>query len=193
MSLVVAIKKDGVVYLGADTRTTRGEHIRTNLAPTDLKIHKMGTCYVGAVGTVANSQILTSHSEWFDLKGTLTKKFLVQSVIPKFYEAVKSMDKIKSGENEGNLPKCGCEFIVTDGVGLFKIDNDFEVMEMSRFVQIGCTEDIAFTLLRSAIDEYSPNEMILKALRVSSYRNDGVGAPYILVNTRDNEFEIVEV
>jgi hypothetical protein len=44
----------------------------------------------------------------------------------------------------------------------------------------------------NAFDDYSPNEMILKALRTSSYRNDGVGAPYILINTRDNEFEVVE-
>ena len=35
MSLVVAIKKDDVVYLGADTRTTRGERVRSNLAEED--------------------------------------------------------------------------------------------------------------------------------------------------------------
>ena len=78
MSLVVAIKKDDVVYLGADTRTTRGERVRSNLAEEDLKIHRMGSCLVGAAGTVANIQLMTNHPEWFELKGKpLTKKFLV--------------------------------------------------------------------------------------------------------------------
>ena len=85
MSLIVAIKKDDVVYLGADTRTTRGERVRSNLAREDLKIHKMGSCFVGAAGTVANLQLMISHPEWFELKGKpLTKKFIVQKIIPNY-------------------------------------------------------------------------------------------------------------
>lgn len=193
MSLVVAIKKDDVVYLGADTRTTRGERVRSNLAEEDLKIHRMGSCLVGAAGTVANIQLMTNHPEWFELKGkTLTKKFLVQKVLPKYYDLVKEMDKLEVTEQNSDSPKCGCTFLVTDGKKLFEIDDDFEVMELSKYGQIGCTERIALTFLLNAFDDYSPNEMILKALRTSSYRNDGVGAPYILINTRDNKFEVVE-
>ena len=193
MSLVVAIKKDGVVYLGADTRTTRGERVLSNLAEEDLKIHRMGSCYVGAAGSVDNIQLMTNHPEWFELKGkSLTKKFLVQSVLPKYFDLVKEMDKFVVEERNSNSPRCGCTFLVTDGNKLFEIDYDFEVNELSKYGQIGCTERIAYTFMLNAFDDYSPNEMILKALRTSSYRNDGVGAPYILINTRDNEFEVVE-
>ena len=193
MSLIVAIKKDGVVYLGADTRTTRGERIRTNLATEDLKIHRMGSCLVGAAGTVANIQLMTGHPEWFDLNGKpLTKRFIVQKVLPKYYDLVKAMDKLEVEEQNSDSPKCGCTFLVTDGKKLFEIDDDFEVIELSRYGAIGCTERLALTFLINAIDEYSPNEMILKALRTSAYRNDGVGAPYILINTAEGTFEVVE-
>jgi ATP-dependent protease HslVU (ClpYQ) peptidase subunit len=193
MSLVVAIKKDDVVYLGADTRTTRGKRVRSNLAEEDLKIHRMGSCFVGAAGAVANIQLMTNHPEWFALKGKpLTKRFIVQNVLPKYYDLVKEMDKLELEEQNSNFPKCGCTFLVTDGKKIFQIDDDFEVKELSKYGQIGCTECIALTFFLNAPEECEPNELILKALRTSSYRDDGVGAPYILINTRDNEFEVVE-
>lgn len=193
MSLVVAIKKDDVVYLGADTRTTRGERVRSNLAEEDLKIHRMGSCFIGAAGTVASIQLMTNHPEWFELKGKpLTKKFLVRNVLPKYYDLVKEMDMLERGEQNSAQPKCGCTFLVTDGRKLFEIDDDFEVIELSKYGQIGCTSRIALTFLLNVYEDYPPNEIILKALRTSAYRNDGVGAPYILINTRDNKFEVVE-
>lgn len=193
MSLVVAIKKDDVVYLGADTRATKGERISSHLAEENLKIRRMGSCFVGMSGNVASIQLMTNHPEWFELKAKpLTKKFLVQKVIPKYYDLVKEMDKLEVDEQAGVSPKCGCTFLVTDGNKLFEIDDDFEVIELSKYGQIGCTERIALTFLLNALDDYSPNEMILKALRTSAYRNDGVGAPYILINTGDKKFEVVE-
>ena len=153
----------------------------------------MGTCYVGAAGTVSNIQLMTDHPEWFELKGKpLTKRFLVQNVVPKYYDLVKEMDKIEMGEKNSASPKCKCAFLVTDGKKLFRIDDDFEVIEFSTYGQVGCTEDIALALFLDSLTDYSPNEIILKALRISTYRNDGVGAPYILINTKDNKFEVVE-
>ena len=193
MSLIVAIKKDDVVYLGADTRTVKGSYVRSRLSERDFKICRMGTCFVGGVGDVANIQVMTNHPEWFDLKGKpLTRRFLVQNVIPRYYDSVKDLEKLEFDEENSNSPKCGCEFLVTDGKRLFKIDNDFEVIELSKHGEIGCTERIALTLFLRTEDGHEPNELILKALRMSSYRNGFVGAPYVLINTRDGQFELVE-
>ena len=193
MSLIVAIKKDDVVYLGADTRTTSGERVRSNLAQSDLKIHRMGACYVGAAGTVSNIQLMINHPEWFELNGEpLSKRFIVHNIIPKYYDLAKEMEKLDVSDKNGNGPNCGCGFIVTDGKKLFEIYDNFEVAELSRYTAVGCTDRIALTLMLNALDDYSPEEIILKALRMSAYRNNGVGAPYVLVNTRDNEFIVVE-
>ena len=165
----------------------------TNLVEEYYKIHRMGSCFVGAAGTVANLQLMTNHPEWFDLRGKpLTKRFIVKNIIPKYYDLVKEMDKLDDGEENKGLPRCGCSFIITDGKKIFKVDDDFETMEMSRRAEVGCTDRIDLSMFLNAPEEYSPNDIILKALRTSAYRNDGVGAPYILINTRDNKFEVVE-
>ena len=193
MSLIVAIKRDDVVYLGADTRSTRGERVRANLAEDDFKINRLASCFVGAAGSVASIQVMTSHPEWFELNGKpLTKKFLVLNVLPKYYETIKHMDKLKISEQNSASPESGCAFIVTDGKKLFIIRDDFSVTELSKYAQVGCTEPIALSILFNALDEYTPNELILKALRLSAYRNDGVGAPFVLINTKDNKFTVVE-
>ena len=186
MSLVVAIKKDDVVYFGADTRVSieGGDVSRCLcvLAEDELKIQRMGSCFVGTAGYNQGSQLFLDHPEWFELKGKpLTKRFIVQNVIPKFYDLAKEMYKLTPAV-----------FLVTDGKKLFKINDDFEVVELSRYGQIGCTKTIALALILSEIDNCSPNEIILNALRESAYRNNYVGAPFVLINTRDNKFEFVE-
>ena len=194
MSLVVAVKHEGVVYLGADTRTTRGERVRATVAEDDLKIHRLGDCLVGGAGSVASIQIMTSHPEWFDLRGKpLTKKYIVQRIIPKYYELVKELDKLENLDSDSDVPKCGCSFLMTDGAKIFRVDNDFEVIELLSYGQIGCTERIALTFLLNMPKGADPDEMILKALRNSAYRNDGVGAPYVLINSKDRRFKMVEV
>jgi ATP-dependent protease HslVU (ClpYQ) peptidase subunit len=193
MSLVVAIKKDGVVYMGADTRCTRGERKTTNLAKINLKIKRVGDCYVGSAGKVAILQRFTENSEWFNLEGKeLTKRFLVQNVVSRYYDIVKDMEKPNDNGQEKENPHFDCGFIVTDGKRIFTVDSDLEVNEQSSWAAIGCTEMMAYACFMGAAHNEEPNETILKSLRVSTRRNDGVGAPFILVNTLDNEIEIVE-
>ena len=193
MSLVVAIKKGGVVHLGADTRVSKGDRVRSILAEEDYKIQRLGSCFVGSAGAVSNIQIMTENPEWFELGGKpLTKKYIVKNIIPRYYDQVKKTGKLEIDEENRNLPNSCCDFIVTDGNSIFVIDDDFEVIEKSKYAQIGCASMTAFTYLVNATDAKSPNEIILSALRTSAYRDDGVGAPYVLINTKDNEYEIVE-
>ena len=193
MSLIVAMKKDGVVYMGADTRTTRGERINSSLEEKNLKIQRVGSCYIGGAGTVACIQLLTDQAEWFQLNGkALTKKYLVQEVIPRFFLLLKKTGKMKVDENKKNPPNSGCYFLVTDGNALFMIDSDFSVTELSVYGEVGCTEILARTLFLNAPEDASPRELILEALRMSVYRNDGVGAPFVIVNTKENSYEFVE-
>ena len=195
MSLVMAIKKDGVVYLGADTRSTRGAFIESIKSEPEHKITRIGNVYVGSAGSVSNVQIMISHPEWFNTQGKpLTKKFLVQNVVGKYYDELERLDKLNDeggSQNNREYPKSGGIFIVTDGDSVFLIDSDFEVVCVHSGVAIGCTKTIAIGYILSSENE-EPNDTILRAMRESSWRNKGVGAPYVLVNTRDNEFITVE-
>jgi hypothetical protein len=107
-------------------------------------------------------------------------------------DIVKDMEKPNDNVQEKENPHFDCGFIVTDGKRIFTVDSDLEVNEQSRWAAIGCTEMMAYACFMGAAHNEEPNETILKSLRVSTRRNDGVGAPFILVNTLDNEIEIVE-
>ena len=193
MSLVVAIKKDGAVYMGADTRTSKGDRIYTLLGENDLKIRRLGSCLVGGVGSVSCIQLLDTLPHLFELDGKpLTKRFIVENVIPEYYGLAKRLERLNSPERETDEPTCSASFLVTDGDGLFMITDSFEVIELSRCGEIGCTKQMARSVILASLDLPDPNETILNALRISSYRNDAVGAPYVLINTRDNRFEIIE-
>ena len=193
MSIVVAVKKDGVVYLGADTRTTCGDSIETHLLPSHFKIRRLGSCYVGSTGTVAILQLLKIHPEWFELGGEpLTKRYLVREVVPTYYSLLREQGLIASPSESKEVVNIESSFLITDGLRVFRIRSDFTVVEEGDFSAIGCTRHIAYACFSHADSAATPRELTLAALRASATRNTGVGAPYVLVDTRDNQFEIVE-
>lgn len=193
MSLVVAIKKDGVVYLGADTRTSCGDEILSRLLPEQYKIHRLGDCYVGAAGRVAPIQPMLCHPEWFLLGGEpLTKRHLVREIVPKYYSLLRRMGFLEEPTDADDSADSKCVFLITDGKRIFRITDTMAVVEEPEYAAIGCTQNIAAACCPTAFSEAEPRDKLLSALRISAYRNDGVGAPFVLVNTRDNNFEIVE-
>ena len=193
MSIVVALKKDGVVYLGADTRTSCGNEVYAQLLPADFKIHRLGSCYVGSTGKVAALQFLKIHPEWFELDGEpLTKRYLVREVVPKYYALLREQGLIAPPSESKKEADSESSFLVTDGGHVFRIRSDFAVIEEGDFSAIGCTLNIAYACFLNADPDAAPRELVLTALRASVNRSIGVGAPYVLVNTRDNDFEIVE-
>ena len=147
---------------------------------------------IGGVGAVNCIQtMIDNREEWFDTKGKpLTKKFIVQNVIPRFFETLRKDNKIKVEDGKDIVSKS--VFCVTDGKKIFHIDDYLLVSECKEFCAIGCSDYIAYSYLRYADNEKEPNEIILEALRGSVYRNDGVGAPYILIDTEKFEMTTVK-
>ena len=193
MSIVIAYKRDGIVYMGADTKRSQGNWARTIEIVNDMKIHRIGeNMLIGAVGNLSHIQTMVNNrEEWFNTKGQpLTKKFIVQNVIPKFFSALKYEGKLDI--EEGKSPVAKSCFCVTDGKKIFHINDYFMVTELSDFCAIGCTEYIAYAYIRNAEKTDDVKEVILSALRGSVHRDDGVGAPYIFIDTDKFEFTIVE-
>lgn len=193
MSIVIAYKRNDVVYMGADTKRSRGLFTTTIESENDMKIHRIGeNMLIGAVGAVSNIQtMIDNREEWFNTKGKpLTKKFIVTNVIPAFFNTLLKERKIEI--EDGKSPIAKCCFCITDGKRIFHINDFFMVTELSDFCAIGCTENIAYAYIRNAKEDKDVNEIILSALRGSVYRDDGVGAPYVFIDTKDFEFTSVE-
>ncbi|MBR2025051.1 MAG: hypothetical protein IKA02_04525 [Clostridia bacterium] len=193
MSIVIAYKKGDTVYMGADTKRSQGEFTTTIESKNEMKINKIGNeMLIGSVGAVANIQTMLDNREmWFNTKGKqLTKKFIVENVIPKFFIALKNEGKMKV--EKGKSPIANSCFCVTDGKKIYLINDNFTVTEINDFCAIGCTCDIAYAYLRNAKSDKEPNDIILSALRGSVYRHDGVGAPYLFIDTEKFEYTDVE-
>ena len=85
MSLVVAIKKDGVVYMGADNRRSIGKSYYSIETEMDKKLQLIneGNIIIGSVGTVPTIQVMLRLAHKLDRNGKpLTKKHIIQKVIP---------------------------------------------------------------------------------------------------------------
>ena len=83
MSVVVAIKKDGVVYMGADSQVSRGGTRMTLSNPNNYKIWSLcdvDYCVMGSVGALrANNVIKVADNlipESVDIKGTVDFRFV---------------------------------------------------------------------------------------------------------------------
>ena len=188
MSLVVAVKDGDKVYMGADTQTTFGGNIirRQKLKEGCLKITKMpNSVLLGHVGKLNCAQRLCTQADWFENlpEEGLTKKFLVQEIVPKFEKNIKAVNGLD--KNGG----AGCTYIVVWKDRIFLIEKDFSVLEIADCVAIGTPDYAYYSLLRP---ECSARERLLLALEVASTFSTNVSAPYVLTDSENLTFEFVE-
>lgn len=190
MSLVIAEIKDGVVHMGADTQGS-GEISKTSYtSESNLKISKMPHgIIIGSVGVVPVLRILTCHKEWFEKLGSepLSKKFITTKIVPKFYNELEEMDWLTEKDPAG-INNC---FLIAQCDRLFLLKDDFTVNIVPKLCAIGCGQDAAEVVYAQSTD-LSVREKMLKALRLASKFDNGVGAPYVFVNTDSLAFEFVE-
>lgn len=190
MSLVIAEIKDGVVYMGADTLKSYKDDVYSNRCESKHKIKKMPFgVLIGTVGLVSVTDVFCAHKEWFaDLEHEkLTKEFLVTKIIPKLYCELKERGELKEEAPAG----INNSFLVAQGDRLFAIRSNFFVQTVPTSDAIGCGEAAAFAV--NALDKNAPvRDRMLRALRLASDCSDAVGAPYIFIDTKSQEYEIVE-
>ena len=180
--------------MGADTQTSRGDRDKiTSLGENNLKITRMPHgILLGHAGAVRVTQILACHKDWFEELGDepLTKRFLVMRIIPRYYRELKERDLLDA---EDSTVQYGGGFIVAQGDRIFVLNGDFSVDEVPSFVSIGCGQDAANLVRQTrAKDGAFEREETLLALRLSASVDRAVGAPFVLIDTKDLQFEYVK-
>ncbi|MBO4534451.1 MAG: hypothetical protein J5755_00775, partial [Clostridia bacterium] len=98
MSVVVALKQDGVIYMGADTACTSGltyNTVRGSLA----KLSKIGHTLIGFTGDSCARQVIIGHPEILACgEEGLTRRWIVTQFIPKYRELCREMGWLKENE-----------------------------------------------------------------------------------------------
>lgn len=191
MSLVVAFKKDGVVYMGADTQSTCGSTISRALNESGFKITRLANVIlVGICGSVKGHQKIIAQKHWFDIPEgeTLSKRYIVKNIIPELCNLMNDINEDKDARNSS----MEVSILIARQDKMFVISHDYAVYECETYTAIGAGYNYSKYSLSQIGESDDINEGILKALRAGARFDSTVSAPYVLIDTKDKEYKIVE-
>lgn len=194
MSVVVAIKENGKVFIGADSQVTKGGTRTTLKNPNNYKVWKvMGAdnCLIGHVGNLRDANVVRLMSglvtDYNIYKNHIDYEFVVKKVVPDVVDELKNYGNVK---DEKFVDFLDSSFLFAYKDQLYVIGRDRSVIEVDDYVAIGSGEDQAIGSLLSTEGD-SPRERIVKAIKASAAADIYVDYPIILTDTESTEFEIV--
>ena len=198
MSVVIAIKKNDRIYMAADTQTSCGDRKITYHSEGSRKIHRFENgVLLGHTGSVHNWQILCAHPEYFTVPedGELTKKYIVQNVIPKIFKCYR--DNEMGEKEEGEPAKLGDSYLMAYKDKLFQIDGVFDVEVLNHYAEIGSGGDLTLAgLIELDVGDEHDGQIIENRLAdllcIASSRIMSVSGPYYVIDTEDQTFKIVQ-
>ncbi|MBQ7653054.1 MAG: hypothetical protein IJS93_01635 [Clostridia bacterium] len=190
MTLILGKKKDGKFYLGADSLATFSDCKQNIYDKEEYKIRKIGDLIIGGSGHVSVIKRICLEDELFTLpKSGLTKELVAEVFVPAILKIVKDEDLADElNPDELNI---GCSFAFAWKDKCIILRSNLLVWEVADRFAMGSGTDYAFPVMYTE-DFENVNESLLKALRAGSNLCTSVGAPYILIDTEKQQYEIVE-
>lgn len=193
MSILVAVKRNNAVYMATDTREIHQQHKRHNLSESSFKIQKEDNgMLVGITGDRIARQTLFANSDIFTLDryGNLTKKHIVKDIIPRIIGLLKRSNLLVNSDDE--QLRMDCNIILAHKGVMFNINKMFWIIRCEDFQVIGKAYASAEVVLFSTQDSEDVEERMIKALNASSKYSTLVGAPYVLIDTKNLEYKVVK-
>jgi ATP-dependent protease HslVU (ClpYQ) peptidase subunit len=195
MSVLVAIKKDGIIYMGADSQVSCGGTRSTLSNPNNYKIWAMSdvdNCLMGSVGTLRANNIIKVATdlipEIVDIKGDVDFRFVVRHFVPRLMD---ELDEYKIlCTDKDNVHDMAASFLLAYHDHLYSIDHYGSVIEVDDFCAIGSGSCEALGSLLSSANIEDPVERIKMAIKSSAAHDIYVDYPIVISNTKDTEFKV---
>lgn len=194
MSVVVAIKEGGKIYLGADSQVTKGGTRTTLKNPNNYKIWKVDGCdgcIMGHVGNLRDANVIRLLRDVIDdydeYRNRVGYRFIVKYLVPEIVKTLREANYIKG---EGYIDFIDSSFLFAYRDKLFMINSDLSVIEVDDYVAIGSGANEAIGSLLST-EGQSPRRRIVKAIKSSAASDIYVDYPIILTDTDKCEFEVI--
>ena len=188
MSVIVAVKENGTIYMGADSQSTSGMRKTNHLNETSYKVARLENgMLVGFCGRVAARQIILSIKDVFtlDTHGNLTKRHIVNDIVPKLVDKMEQIGDEESGALDVSI-------LLAYKDKLYKITSGLDVIHLTENGSSGAGRDyVNYALL--TMKNLPVKERILKALIESAKHTDTVSGPYVLIDTKDLKYEVVDM
>jgi ATP-dependent protease HslVU (ClpYQ) peptidase subunit len=188
MTCVVALQRDGVVYIGADSQGT-SQHIKQTRS--DPKVFKNGPFLIGVSGSFRYGQILRfkfippphhpADKDDFEYMATDFVDTMLESLENGGFLTTKEGVKNTHGENAYGYALIGYKG------KLYYFGSDFQIgMVADGYDAIGSGFQIALGamwILAQNRSKYTPEEAIELALQAAAELNTTVGPPYIVLRS----------
>ena len=195
MSLTIALKHNGVVYMGSDSIVCRNgvKHYLTN--PNSYRIFKVSGCdnmLMALDGKVVEHNVAKCSSlvpEAVAMKEEVDFEFMVNYFVPNLFEEFDARHLMCKKDDEYH---CESDMIVAFKDKLFTVYADGAVIEFDDYSAIGQGYEEALGSLLSTYDIENPKERILMALRAGLANKSKVALPLVLIDTEKCEYEVYE-
>lgn len=196
MGAIMAIEKDGVVYLGADAVKNCGPINFYVNNESNLRLHRMPSgVIVAACGAMAITQRLWINDEWFEPEEgeAFDKRFIVTKIIPRFYDAIKHIDPAWEEDRDSSVRVVRVSFIIAKGADIYAVSNELRVARCDKMAVLS-DEDADTMMLKYAREsaDTDPEKIIKKAFELAAENFGNVYDHGYLINTKDLTFKKME-
>lgn len=192
MSVVVAIKYDKGMLLGADRQISSG-HLASGETQKVYKSQYSNTAW-GSVGCLrildlisCNVDDLMSYKDILD-KVELDKPYVVNVVVPKIFIKLKEYNQAYL---ENNLLSIDNQFLICDYDSIFKIDTDGSVIEFDKYYAIGSGYELVLGNLESSykedIDLDTAVDLLIDSIRKSCKNELYINSNIDIINITKNK------
>lgn len=192
MSVVIAIKENGVTYMAADTQVSFGDskrHLKSDSLQKIWAVADIPHCIMGGVGLARDLNLIrycTSEliPEASVLKNEINVGTIMLNTVPVIFESIRNYTQLVTGCDK-DIP-ISSEFVLAYKDKVFDIAPDGTVEEIEDYIAIGSGADAALGSLKHTIDEPIYDRLI-KALDAAAESNLYVSEPYVYIDTKDGE------
>ena len=189
MGAILAIERDGVVYMGTDAeRIESGVRFRVN-AESNIKIHRLPSGILcGVNGQIRLTQRMYLHDEWFRLEEgeRFDKRFLVEKIVPRFYEELCKIDGMTHEETQ-HCDSAKASFLFAKDGNIYVMYGDLSVAKCQGIAALSnetADDSLMYAYARSD-GERDPEALIRKTFAYAARMCGEVSSCGHLINTRD--------
>ena len=190
MSVVIAIKDNGVTYMAADTQLSFGDskrHLKSDSLQKVWAVADISHCIMGGVGLARDLNLIrycTSEliPEASVLKNEINVGTIMLNTVPVIFESIRNYTQLVTGCDK-DIP-INSEFLLAYKDKIFDIAPDGTVEEVEDYIAIGSGADAALGSLKHTVDEPIYDRLI-KALDAAAESNLYVSEPYVCMDTED--------
>lgn len=193
MSAIIGYKANDKVYMATDTHLSLGNYAFSDTTETAQNVFSLPHGVLCGAYNYRAKQIIQTQTAWFDglANEPLTKRYLVQTVVPALYDALDKAALISEEARKEGRPRFDGAVLLAQKDALFCIDRDFAVLTIPKFCIIGSAYAFAYPRVAAYKGEMPLEDMLYAALSDARKWSRKVLEPYYLYSTDASEKKVL--